>query len=197
MGREQKGKQNNNYRGGLVALKCQECKRPFQVKRGRAKTARFCSMPCANSFQQRRPYTGPRKAKVQKHCRLCKSPFSVLPSRVKKIHFCSQACQYEWRADQNAGARNPNWNGGTSKAPYPWVFQAARLEVLARDGNRCMNTSCRRTSTVLNVHHIDYDKGNCKLLNLITTCASCNARANFNRADWTAHYRETINSMRG
>ena len=44
-------------------------------------------------------------------------------------------------------------------------------------------------------HHIDYDKSNCNLKNLIPLCSSCNTRANFGRAKWQAYYTSLMNAF--
>jgi hypothetical protein len=41
---------------------------------------------------------------------------------------------------------------------------------------------------VLHIHHIDYDKKNCKEDNLITLCNTCNVGANYNRDYWYAYF---------
>jgi len=48
---------------------------------------------------------------------------------------------------------------------------------------------------ILTVHHIDYDKKNCKEDNLITTCRPCNSRVNFNRKYWEKHFKEFMIHM--
>jgi len=45
---------------------------------------------------------------------------------------------------------------------------------------------------VLSIHHIDYDKQNCKENNLITLCDSCNNRANSNRNYWIEFYTKKV-----
>jgi len=47
----------------------------------------------------------------------------------------------------------------------------------------------------LHVHHIDYDKKNCKDTNLITTCLYCNNRANYNREYWKKEYQRKIEGI--
>ncbi len=42
------------------------------------------------------------------------------------------------------------------------------------------------------IQHIDYNKKNCKLSNLITVCSSCNGKANGNREWHTAWYKAII-----
>jgi len=46
--------------------------------------------------------------------------------------------------------------------------------------------------TVLHVHHIDYNKQNCKESNLITTCKSCNIKANKNRDYWEKFFTKKL-----
>ena len=46
--------------------------------------------------------------------------------------------------------------------------------------------------TNLTVHHIDYNKQNCKESNLITLCNSGNARVNFNRKYWIGFFKNKI-----
>jgi hypothetical protein len=44
----------------------------------------------------------------------------------------------------------------------------------------------------LEVHHIDYNKKNCKEENLITLCKWCNLRANYNRNYWKTYYQNKL-----
>ncbi|KKL07361.1 hypothetical protein LCGC14_2586770, partial [marine sediment metagenome] len=53
------------------------------------------------------------------------------------------------------------------------------------------------TTPILNVHHIDYDKKNCGMDNLVTLCASCNTRANVNRGFWIELYKFLIEKNHG
>lgn len=91
--------------------------------------------------------------------------------------------------NRTTASNNPNWNGGTSKEPYPFHWPTVRRIVLDRDGGQCLNPLCRRMSSKVHVHHIDYDKNNCAPSNLITICDSCNARANFGRDAWMRFYQ--------
>ncbi len=45
------------------------------------------------------------------------------------------------------------------------------------------------------IHHIDYDKKNCELKNLITLCINCNSKANFDR-EWHTSFYKRILSIR-
>lgn len=76
--------------------------------------------------------------------------------------------------------------GGEEFYSDDWI--KIRTEIYERD-----NWSCRicgihchgnGKKDKIQCHHIDYDKKNCELTNLITLCASCHMKTNFNRQDW-------------
>lgn len=87
------------------------------------------------------------------------------------------------------GEKNPNWRGGIQYKPYPSEWnRELKKSILERDNYQCQNPTCRKKNDILNIHHIDYNKENCSLENLITLCNSCNLRANYNRNYWEILY---------
>lgn len=89
------------------------------------------------------------------------------------------------------GSRNPRWKGGIGREPYPFEFNTKLKEKIKhRDNFSCMNPDCWGTIDKLSVHHINYDKDDCNLLNLITLCMSCNSRANSGRNGWQELYSD-------
>ena len=104
--------------------------------------------------------------------------------------------QSELKKDKYCGEHNPNWKGGISCEPYcdVWLDKDFRESILERDNHQCQNPDCWQKNGVLTIHHIDYNKKNCRPDNLITLCNSCNARANFNREQWTKFYKEIVES---
>jgi len=44
------------------------------------------------------------------------------------------------------------------------------------------------------VHHIDYNKKNCNLDNLITLCINCHAKTNYNREYWKEYLSILLNN---
>ena len=56
----------------------------------------------------------------------------------------------------------------------------------------CLNPACRRKDNVLSIHHINYNKKDCRPKNLITVCRSCNSIANFDREWHEAWYKAII-----
>lgn len=91
------------------------------------------------------------------------------------------------------GQQHGCWRGGISCKPYcfEWSSKEFKCFIKERDGNKCLNPDCLGTSKKLSIHHIDYDKENCDLKNLITLCVSCNSRANKNR-EWHIAWYQAI-----
>ena len=100
-------------------------------------------------------------------------------------------CSYITRGINLSGPNSPNWNGGSSNAPYcvNWTAEFKNY-IKERDGYLCLNPYCNsKDPTDLTIHHIDYNKQNCNPSNLITVCRSCNSRANTNRTWHKAWYQ--------
>jgi len=69
-----------------------------------------------------------------------------------------------------------------------WNSKKFKRFIFERDDCRCQNPDCDRVSDKLIRHHIDYDKKNCKLDNLIVLCVACNVKANSNKVYWQEFY---------
>lgn len=86
-----------------------------------------------------------------------------------------------------------SWQGGKSFEPYDIRFNnALRERVRKRDNSTCQE--CGYTQELLGyrlcVHHIDYNKKNNKLENLVSLCRACHCQTNFKRTDWTNYFSE-------
>lgn len=97
--------------------------------------------------------------------------------------------------ENRTGKNHWNWKGGISCEPYceQWKDKEYKESIKERDGYRCLNPECSKTTDKLCIHHIDYNKKNCHPLNLITVCTSCNSKANKNRKWHKAWYQAIIN----
>lgn len=96
-------------------------------------------------------------------------------------------------------SNHPNWKGGKSFEPYTLEWTSfLKNKIKKRDNYQCQNCSMTEEEHLivygrrLSIHHIDYDKMNCKEDNLITTCQPCNVRANYNRDYWQEYYKNLI-----
>jgi len=106
-------------------------------------------------------------------------------------HWCRQ-CYYESISINNSGENHYNWQGGKTFEPYcvSWTKEYKDY-IKERDRYLCLNPQCYKTSNNLVVHHINYDKKNCRRRNLITLCNSCNVVANYDR-EWHELWYKTI-----
>lgn len=138
----------------------------------------FCSFSCLSDFTKNRVVT---------KCSNCSKKLEVVPSRVSARNFCDKKCRGEWETVNRQGERSGNWQGGVSFDPYPPEFNnQLKRKIRARDNYHCQ--MCGKSQIVagraLDVHHINYDKSDCREVNLIATCSSCNLRANAKRTIW-------------
>jgi len=99
-----------------------------------------------------------------------------------------------------SGDKNPNWQGGISFEPYCFKFnEITKRKIRARDNYQCQMPGCLCSQLeslvlykkVLTVHHIHYDKPNCKP-DLITLCISCNSKVNKNRNYWEEFFTKIL-----
>jgi hypothetical protein len=94
------------------------------------------------------------------------------------------------------GNNNPAWQGGISYEPYSlkWTKEIKK-KIKERDKYNCQN--CHKSYLLkdkeLYIHHIDYDKKNCSLENLISLCLSCHGKTNHNREHWQKYFNMIIN----
>jgi hypothetical protein len=83
---------------------------------------------------------------------------------------------------------------GLGRFPYPLEFRFIRKSIIERDNYTCQccgmsqEENYKKWAKDIEVHHIDYNKFNCKKNNLITLCTRCNANANQHRDYWYAYY---------
>jgi len=93
------------------------------------------------------------------------------------------------------GSGHPNWQGGKSFEPYceAWKDKEYKQDIRNRDDNKCLNPYCNSSNkNDLTIHHIDYNKKNCKPSNLITVCRSCNSKANKDRTWHKSWYQALL-----
>lgn len=82
---------------------------------------------------------------------------------------------------------------------YPSKFYETREFIRKRDSYKCQNCNCSqlKNNKKLEVHHIDYNKVNCKKDNLITLCRSCHSRTKGNHDYWYAYFIYIMENYHG
>lgn len=144
------------------------------------------------------------------YCRRCSKAFYIKPFALKRGRgkYCSRKCygqdRSDWMKDKAFNPaytvdftleNNPNWRGGKSFEPYPlgWT-RTFKEQVRLRDKYQCV--LCGKPEVEnnrrLDVHHIDYNKNNLQLDNLVSLCMSCHRQTNFHREKWQSHFDKEV-----
>ena len=90
---------------------------------------------------------------------------------------------YKRMALKQTGEGNPNWRGGKSFEPYTPEFNPVlKRKIRKRDNYICQICGKKHSNAV---HHINFDKVDCRESNLVTLCHSCHSKVNYQRAFWT------------
>lgn len=89
------------------------------------------------------------------------------------------------------GKGNPVYIHGLAYEPYPPEWNKIfRNQIRYRDEYKCQICGRSRIENgrILCVHHIDYNKKNLNIENLITLCHKCHAKTNINRPYWINYF---------
>lgn len=99
------------------------------------------------------------------------------------------------------GIEREEWTGFVDDL-YPREFnETLKKFIRARDNYVCQNPNCEEHDDPydreLDVHHIDYDKFNCELWDLIALCRKCHSETLGNRDYWQAFYENIMEERFG
>lgn len=95
-----------------------------------------------------------------------------------------------------SGENNPQWRGGLSLEPYGVGFtRTLKRHIKERDNYTCQICGAlwKELDTPLYVHHIDYDKTNHCMENLVTLCSHCHGKTVHDREYWIAFFEDGNN----
>jgi len=168
---------------------CEACGIVFLVSPSVAVGRRFCSRKCQIAFCKGENHSAWSGGKAKRICEICKTVFETAPANVKKGHgrFCSTKCMGVWQSEHRTVEDTPGWKGGKSFEVYPPAF-SQRLKKIVRGRDKHTCAICKfvwRTDEKRHhVHHIDYNKQNNGLDNLIALCVKCHRATNGNRVYW-------------
>lgn len=150
------------YGETMPMAKCKICSgefyaKPFWVKRG---FGIYCSAKCQHEG---------RKTGKTIQCFICgKEKYKTLKalrhSKSKK-YFCGKSCQTVWRNSiVYIGKNHPNWKAG--EYTYRDIMLRNKITQVCK---KCKTTDKR----ILVVHHLDRNRKNNKLSNLVWLCHNC------------------------
>lgn len=110
---------------------------------------------------------------ITKQCLQCGGDYHPDRSAKNRIsNFCSHSCRGTY---WQTGTKNSMYIDGTALRKYPKEFNTIRPLVLARDENVCQLCG-NDTLKTYEAHHIDYNKHNNTMDNLITLCRKCHSK---------------------
>jgi len=175
---------------------CKDCGK--EVDRPTVKRCRFCYKKFINIFGNSSNF---KNRKLEMECSYCHKTIFKNLSQIKLNNdkvFCDFKCMGLYRQNSYRGINNPAWIDGTSGIYPPEFNDSLKEQIRKRDNYTCQNCGMTEEEHLivvgnnLEVHHIDYDKQNCKEDNLITACKQCNLRANANRDYWQEFYNQKL-----
>lgn len=143
--------------------------------RGRKVSERYQSMSEEKKKEWGRRVSGALKGKKRK-------PFTV--EHRKNI------------GEAKKGEKSPNWQGGKSFEPYGIEFnEELRERIRERDNYACQVCGKVQRKRKFSVHHIDYDKKNNSMRNLVTLCRSCHGKTSCKRESWQLFFENEIKGI--
>lgn len=141
-------------------LNCHTCYKKYHKKPSAALRSKYCSRSC-----QAKSSIGIRKL-VSKKCLGCENIISGAPSKIKDRKYCSVKCACKF---------NPQLISKTGKNHNRYIsgIGTYRKEALSHYEKSCIK--CGHTKKVI-VHHIDENRKNNNLSNLMILCESCHVK---------------------
>ena len=154
--------------GKTIEMNCAFCNRLFLAPLRKVKTGerKFCSLSC---FHKGR--VGTRKVHIPNTvCSLCGTDFYARASRAKHsrsgLLFCSRRCKEKAQISRMKGVTPAHYYLGSGRYTY-------RLRALRELPQTCTDCGWNKVPAVLVVHHLDRDRTNNDISNLVVLCPTC------------------------
>jgi len=149
-----------------------------------------------NKFSKKEKNCNWKGGKIKTNCVYCDKKFLVYPCVLKNKQniFCSCSCRAKYRKGKLAA----NWQGGLSFEEYGVEFDNhLKEQIRFRDNYKCKICGCSQLENgrQLDVHHIDYNKKNNKLNNLVSLCNNCHMKTNGNRKYWENYFKVLLKNL--
>jgi len=164
-----------------IKYNCEYCGKEFIRRKNPIKgreNKKYCSREC--SFK----YKIAETIRVKVICRNCEKELKVTESRFKrsrkKIFFCCRKCKDE---AQKIGGKCPEIQpahyGTSTYVPYRKVYK----EETGIEKLKCFRCQYEEFESVVEIHHIDRNKENNEIENLIPLCANCHRAVTLGQLD--------------
>lgn len=177
------GENHHHYNQEVNNRKCKECGT-------KTKNKKFCSFDCRAKYMSRENHH--RYNRVDIKCSSCGCDIKKIPSLIHSTNFCSQKCKNKFHSkrmsgDNNARFKHGDWVGvEKAKLLYKGFTLKLKKKVRDRDKNTCQVCGKTKENHGMNmhVHHIDYNKDNNEMSNLICVCRYCHGKIHGNESLW-------------
>jgi endogenous inhibitor of DNA gyrase (YacG/DUF329 family) len=152
-----------------VTVKCTNCGIDVLRSAKNVYATTFCSAKCISEY---------RRKSVTSKCSVCgkevtRRESSMTRSKSGRI-YCSKSCAATYNNSLRIGDKHPNWSCGIG---------SYRTHALYTYGAKCQNPECELNAggidipeKMLDVHHIDHDRRNNVVENLLVLCVWCHAK---------------------
>lgn len=145
-----------------ISKQCKVCQRRYLVAKRFEITSQYCSKQCVNKD---------RNTQIECLCAFCNKTFYKRRSKAKQVkhqlHYCSRICKDSaQRIDSGLGIKPPHYDNGQS------VYRSRALRAF---GAKCNQCDYNKYVEMLDVHHIDGNRGNNQISNLEVLCVWCHA----------------------
>lgn len=188
--REFKGKNNPNYGNSWTDEKRKE----FSEKRKGEGNPMYGKIRPEHSGRMRGENNPSKRLEVREKLSRILVEKKGIPVDKHKVGCLCASCL--GTSGKFKGRDNPNWRNGASFEPYSPEFNNELKKFIRQQDNfQCQFCGNRQLKPKLPIHHIDYNKQNCSLKNLISLCKKCNSLANFQRDKWQFLF-ETLQEIR-
>lgn len=161
---------------------CAQCGIPIIVTK-RVKERNFCSRGCGARWWAAHPSDAMRRRADRQRirsdvpCAGCGKGLALTPSRIKRVptgNYCSQSCMMIHKLTGKFGPDHPGWKGGIAR--YPKSFRSMRLLAMERDCFSCQWDGPHDGALRLEVHHLNGQRHDNRMENLVTLCSRCHQR---------------------
>lgn len=184
---------------GRVTLSCVACGVSFEREK-HLSGAKYCSRACFHSATK----GVAQRARGEHHhrvCEVCSASFRVTLTRKDTARFCSRSCQdkspsyRKHLSDRQRGEKSHRWKGGLYQGKYGYVrikghgldskkfhflhrivIENAMLEMEPNHPFLIESDGRKKLDGEIEVHHIDRDRSNNVLTNLLAVTKDAHAR---------------------
>lgn len=151
---------------------------------------KYCSNDCYGKAN-----TGAGSARYNQQlisCANCGLDMLRSPAHIHETNFCGSDCQNTYHSARISGEANPRYKDGVHKDKkqvkllYEGFTLKLRKYIRVLDKNSCRVCGLTKDQHGMNmhVHHIDYDKTNNTVQNLISLCRYCHGKVHGDEEKW-------------